>query len=296
MKSISGIIIAVLLVALYSCSGNSENGIQTTDKQVDSLSSMAEEAEQKTYQNPENSETVNGYYGEDGKPLMLTFESYPDFVQYFYNNGLICVIHKVIGEEGAQGSETKYYFSSGKLIHYLVNNETKEVTPDIEKATVELLDIEAESQKILNIKGKIVGQNANVTDRLDFLNEFIDKPSYDISEDDRIMLRLKEIVKGEGDFESLKSQLAYGDAIQKFGSVVVINGQARVAVDEEGNQLTFVSIIVADLANNVLSVGMTDEKGNTSVFYTEAPGTKYPKQLVDWFTEDYRTSFKMEVQ
>ncbi len=299
MKSLIIFFIAAMLLFFYACSDNQDNKeITDIDSQALSISAKSQNAEQKTYQNPESSETITGFYGEDSKPMMLTFKSYPDVVQYFYNEGLICIIHTVNGEEGVEGTESKYYFKNAKLFHYIVNKEAAEITADVEKAVQELLAIESESLENLSnkSKGADLAQTKNPNGSLEFLNEFVDKSSYDVSENEILTSRLKAIVKNDDDYNSLISQLAYGDAIQKFNNAIIINGQVRQVIDEDGNQITFVSIIVADLAYNVLSVGMTDEEGNTSVFYTEAPGQKYPKQLVDWFTTDYRKVFKLEAQ
>jgi hypothetical protein len=298
MKQLTNILLLTIAVLFFACSGKNEQLIKEIDLQVDSIGSKSKDLEQKTFQNRENSEIITGFYGEDGKPVMLRFESYPDFVQYYYNNGIICIIHNVVGEGGVPGSELRYYYKEGKLIQYINNKETREITAEIEKASNELLDIENEYFTTLNEKGRIETPNNDRVPAggLSFLNDFVDKPSYEVGEEEKLISRLKAMIPNNEDYSNLISQLAGGDEIQKFNNVIVINGEARVAIDEEGNQVTFVSIIVADMANDVLSVGMTDEAGGTSIFYTEAPGKKYPKQLVDWFTQDYRTKFNLAVQ
>jgi hypothetical protein len=303
MKQLSSILLLSIAVFFFACSGQNDQLVKEIDAQVDSIASKSKDLEQKTYQNPANSENLTGFYGEDGKPVILKFDSYPDFVQYYYNNkGIICIIHNVIGEGGVSGSESKYYYKDGKLIYYLNNKEVREITAEVVKASKELLAIEEEYIKTLLQNGKANGQNQNQNQNqtasggLDFLNDFVDKPSSDVSSDDRLISRLKALVKNNDDYQNLISQLAYGDEIQKFNNVIVINGEVKATVDEAGNQVTFVSIIVADLANDVLSVGMTDEAGNTSIFYTEAPGKKYPKQLVDWFTKEYKAKFNLVEQ
>jgi hypothetical protein len=270
--------------------------VKDIDSLVQEILIKSKDMKQKTYQNPETSENITGFFDGNNKPVLLRFDSYPDFVQYYYNNGIACIIHNVIGEGGLSGSESKFYYKNGKLFHYIDNKEIKEINAEVEKKSNEMLDIEEEYLKNLEQKKETDGQNQTTTGVLSFLSDFVDKPSYDVSEDERLISRLKALVKNPDDYGSLISQLAYGDAIQKFDNTMVINGQARQTIDEAGTQVNFVSIIVVDLKNDVISVGMTDVEGNTSKFYTEAPGQKYPKQLVDWFTQNYRTQFKLEAQ
>jgi hypothetical protein len=296
MKHLIFSLVISSLIIFSACTDKNEQIVKDIDSQVDSIMNKLKDLEQKSFQDPKSSEAITGYFGEDGKAVMVKFDSYPDFVQYFSNKEIICIIHNIVGEGGVSSSESKYYYKDGKLFYYTNNKEVREITADVEKASKELLDIESEYIKTLENKGKVEGQTSSTTGGLSFLNDFVDKPSYDVAEDERLTSRLKAIVKGSEDYSQLISELAYGDAIQKFNDVIVINGELRQTIDEQGTQVTFLSIIVADLAKDVLSVGMTDEKGNTSIFYTEAPGEKYPKQLVDWFTQDYRNVFKMEAQ
>jgi len=296
MKHLSQILLAVAVVLISACSDKNEQIVKNIDIQVDSIMGELKDLEQKSFQDPQSSEAITGYFDKNNTAIMLKFDSYPDFVQYFSDNGIICIIHNVVGEGGISSSESKYYYKDGKLFYYTNNKEVREITADVEKASKELLNIQDEYLKTLLSKGKAGNQEVVKTTGLSFLGGFVDKPSSDISEDERLTARLKAIVKNSDDYGQLISELAYGDAIQKFNDVIVINGEVRQAIDEEGTQVAFVSIIVADLANDVISVGMTDEKGNTSKFFTEAPGEKYPKQLVDWFTADYRTQFKLEAQ
>jgi hypothetical protein len=288
----------VFAISIFMACSTQDSGqlAKDIDAQVDSLYTLSQKLEKKTFENPETSELVTGYFDENGKPVMMVFESYPDHVQFYYDQDLLYILHTIVGEEGIKNTETKYYYKDGRLFHYIVNNESKEISPEAEKASDELKAIEKEYLTALKSKGKATDNSGNASGSLAFLNDFVDKPSYDVAEDERLTSRLKNMISNEEDYGHLLSQLAYGDAIQKFNNVIVINGEARQVVDEEGNQVTFVSIIVADLVNNVLSIGMTDVEGNTSVFYTEAPGKKYPKQLVDWFTPDYRAKFKIKAQ
>jgi hypothetical protein len=297
MKSAFNFLLLTLIAFLCACSPKQDvELVKDIDSQVDSILSKVRELKEKTYQNPISLETVTGYFSENTKPLLLRFDSYPDFVQYYYNNDLVCIVRNVIGEGNVSGSESRFYYKKGKLFYFVQNKEVKEITDEVERASKELLVVEAESLKNLENKGKNDGKSQTTSSKLAFMSDFVDKPSYDVSEDERLTARLKVIVKNSDDYSSLISQLAYGDAIQKFDNTIVINGQARQAIDDKGNQVTFVSIIVIDLKNDAISVGMTDENGNTSKFYTEAPSTKYPKQLVDWFTKDYRGQFKLEAQ
>jgi hypothetical protein len=294
MKHLSYFLLIAAIVLISACSNKNEQNLKDIDLQVDSIMNSLDKLEKKSSEDIKSAEAITGYFDKEANPVMLKFDSYPDFVQYFFSKGIICIIHNIIGEGGISNSEMRYYYKNGDLFYYINNKEVKEITAEVQKASKELLTIKDEYIKKLAAAGKSGGQTKS--GGLSFLNDFVDKPSYDVSEDERLTARLQAIVKGEGDYSYLISQLAYGDAIQKFNDVIVINGQIRQTIDEQGNQMTFVSIIVADLANDVLSVGMTDEKGNTSKFYTEAPGQKYPKQLVDWFSKDYAKKFQLEAQ
>jgi hypothetical protein len=297
MKLRINVLFLSAIMVFLSCSGDENSKlIKEIEAQVAGINAKLQILEKKSFENKQNNEKITGYYGEDGRPSMISFDSYPDNVKYYYNSVLVCIVHNQIDEENNTGTESKYYYKNGNLFHHTVNNEIKEITPEIENASKELIGIESEYIKALDSKSQGYDMGQVPESGLSFLAGFVDKPSFDVSNDERLITRLKNLVKNTKDYDNLIAQLAYGDEIQKFNNVILINGEVRHTIDEDGNQVTFVSIIAADLVNDVLSVGMTDEEGNTSIFYSEAPGKKHPKQFVDWFTQEYKTKFRLEAE
>ena len=103
MKHLLYIFAFICSIALLGCGDKNKQIVEEIDSQVDSVMNILNTLEQKNFNIPQTRNTLTGYFGEDGKPVMVRFDAYPDFVQYFYNKDRICILHNIIGEGGISG-------------------------------------------------------------------------------------------------------------------------------------------------------------------------------------------------